>query len=185
MILPPTYTPPRGYPHERGVELDVAAAMPWIEAATACRGYEEYADPRRRDNRMDCRSFLDTCDQFVTGYKGEAAFAMHYGLPIDGLLVKAWGRPDFTFRGRNVDVKTVPMDRRWVSVRADVLGKDLATWWIVGAKSTRGGTRVTLIGYLPGLQLRGYDVTKAEDGHDKAYLRIPMDDLLAMPEVKP
>ena len=185
-VLPAVYTPPPtviGATPYRGVRLDVTAAMPWVEAA-ACRVmYRQYGDHRQRDRRYDARTLIESAEQWVTGYQGEAAFAMHYGLPIDTLLTDRMGKPDFEFRGRNVDVKTTKThqaDR--IYVRADILGKDLSTWWIVAASSTVGSNDVALLGFLPARELTKYPTKAAAEGHDKPYIVIPADDFLAMPE---
>ena len=188
-ILAARYSPdpsPLNSTAYRGVQLNVVDAMPWVEAATSMRLHAQYGQPGRSDARLDRRSLIESCEQFVNGYKGEAAFAMHYGLPIEGMLNDNWTRPDFTFRNRWVDVKCTMTGRSdRISIRSDVLSRDLAKWWFIGAKSTVGSTHVTLLGYLTGLQLLDYPIDPPRDGHDKSYIRVPMDDLLAMPEVTP
>ena len=92
-ILPAVYTSersPSGRVHYQGVELECAAAMPWVEAAAISSLSRLYGDPRSTDTRMDRRSLVDFTEQFVQGFKGEAAFAMHNGLSLEGMLTSDW-----------------------------------------------------------------------------------------------
>jgi len=169
---PPTVTP-------------VVVAVPVAQPASV-QSHEfgiDLAAVQRYLWNLDARTLIESAEQWVTGYQGEAAFAMHYGLPIDCLLVDDWAQPDFTFRGRNIDVKTTTTHlANRIHVRADILGKDLSTWWIVAASSTVGSNDVALLGFLPARELTKYPTKAAAEGHDKPYIVIPADDFLAMPE---
>jgi hypothetical protein len=178
-VMEPVYTSDRGMqghiPYQ-GTELDVADAMPWVEAAAARAIYKIYATPTYDwDARLDKRSLLDTAEQFVNGFKGEAAFAMHYGQSLDGMLEGDWGKPDFTVHGEEYDVKTAFTGRApYLNIRAYIAQKKM---WLVGAKSTVGATRVTLLGMIHSTDLAHYPVEVPAWGHDKEYIRVPFGDL--------
>lgn len=178
MILAPTYVRQEVTTswYAGTVLLDVAAAERIIAKATFTKLAELYRDPTRSSAFIDnVRPWMNFA-QWWRGYSAEAAYAMHYGLHVDGMLDDRPGKPDFVRANRFVDVKaTRTGSASYISIREDVLERDLAKWRFAGARVTDESHLVTLIGHVDGLELSRFGVHAAADGHDKRYIRVPFD----------
>lgn len=155
-----------------------------VACATFRRLGQLYRDPNRQlDARIDRVDPRRHFDQWFTGYMGEAAYGVRYGLPITGMLDDKPGRPDYVHASAYIDVKTVVTgSTTTISVREDVLDRPrLELWRLVGAKHTIGSSTVTLLGWLPMGELYRYPRRPAAYGHDKAYIAVPMADLRQLP----